>query len=358
MTIYVHTLGDSTLDNLYWLLNGYGTHSEQAKAASVEGQLQAKLGHLYKVVSHAYDGFTTSNVLFGGIVGSIFPAQSGPKFEAYIKEKISESASREVRPLGKLAEEISKNPDAIHYVVISVGGNDFRENLRNPVRLLEDVPQIQQRYQVILEQVQSMGNNIRPILMFQYRTDARNDPYRIYTVLGSAAGVAALVNALCIATIAIFSFKLAAQKTNIFSRSAFILIAAAIFVGTSRTIPLKVTKGMLLGQKPGITMIGALMEKFYKPMLKRANIANLPILDLPNSFNPYEAMYISGIEPSKEGGELIAQGLCNIIKGNQHPGHDYTSSKIYSCNGQVTNNLTDKWQVKYPSRPVSNETAS
>lgn len=97
-------------------------------------------------------------------------------------------------------------------------------------------------------------------------------------------------------------------------------------------------------------MIGSVMEKFYKPMLKRANITNLPILDLPNSFNPYKAMYISGIEPSKEGGELIAQGLCNIIKGNQQPGHDYRSSKIYSCDGQVTDNPTDKWQVKYPSK--------
>lgn len=347
MTIYVHTLGDSTLDNLYWLLNGYGTNSEQAKAASVEGQLQSKLGHSYKVVSHAYDGFTTTNVLFGGIIGSVFPAQKGPKFDAYIERKTSESATREVRPLGKLAEEISKNPDAIHYVVISVGGNDFRENLRNPVRLLEDVPQIQQRYQVILEQVQSMGNNIRPILMFQYRTDARNDPYRIYTVLGSAAGVAALVNTLCIATIAIFSYKLAAQKTSIFSRSTFILIAAAIFVGISRTIPLKVTKGMLLGQKPGITMIGALMEKFYQPMLERAKRDHLPILDLPNSFNPYQPFYISGIEPSEKGGGLIARGLSHIIQQ-----HDYTSSKIYLSEGEVSDNPTDKWQVKYPTQPV------
>lgn len=45
MSIYVHTLGDSTLDNLYWLLNGKGDNFKNAKEQCVEGQLKKLLGH-------------------------------------------------------------------------------------------------------------------------------------------------------------------------------------------------------------------------------------------------------------------------------------------------------------------------
>lgn len=56
--VYVHTLGDSTLDNVYWMLDSDGKNIQEAKAQSVEGQLKAKLSdagdRTYKVVSHAY----------------------------------------------------------------------------------------------------------------------------------------------------------------------------------------------------------------------------------------------------------------------------------------------------------------
>ena len=40
---YVHTLGDSTLDNLYWEIDEDGKNLETAKNKSVEGQLQTRL---------------------------------------------------------------------------------------------------------------------------------------------------------------------------------------------------------------------------------------------------------------------------------------------------------------------------
>lgn len=343
-TTFVRTLGDSTLENIYHHLNGEGTNIPQALNDSVEGQLQTKLGGKFQVVSHANDGFTTGNVLSLGTIGRALIAQFGPKFDAYIKAKLSASQSRIPSPLEELTREISKSPKATHYVVISVGGNDFREHLtKNRLKLLTDVPNIQARYLAILNSVQEMGTNVRPILMFQYRPDANNDSYRIYKILGIAGVLTAAVNTVCISIIQSAVFALVTLRIKTLTGTALILIAAVVLAGSCKIVPLKVTKGILTGQKPGMAMLGALMEKYYRPILERAKKDYLPILDLPNSFNPYEKLYISGIEPSKEGGELIATGLNQIIRNSIYE----TSSRIFLCNGQSSNNDPQNWEVKY-----------
>jgi hypothetical protein len=217
--------------------------------------------------------------------------------------------------------------------------------------LLGDVPEIQKRYLEILDNVKALNPNVRPILMFQYRPDVRNDPYRIYKILGTVGNVVTAVQILSLLTIAVSVIALAAFKINILACGLFILISGISSLAISRIVPFRATIGILKGQNPGITMIGALMKKFYRPLLERAKKDNLPILDLPNSFNPYEAMYISGIEPSKEGARAIAEGICQIIKGSNDalPGHDYTSGKIYRCDGQVNSIQPDNWKVEYVS---------
>jgi hypothetical protein len=349
--IYVHTLGDSTLDNLYWLLNREGSNIEEAKEYSVEGQLQAKLGDHYRVVSHSYDGFTTESVLLtGGIVGGVLPVV-GNKFQGYLNEKSDQPDNWEaaVFPLEKLSDEISTSPDAIHYVVISLGGNDFRANLINPLRLLGDVSTIQKRYFDILDKVQKLGSNVRPILMFQYRTDARKDPYRVYTMMGIAGGFLTAVNLLFIGMFDVVTFLMAMDSISISLGVVLILFSGIVAIVSSFFGSFRVAKGILKRQNCGMTMLGVLMEMFYRPILKRAQADNLPVLDLPNSFNPYEALYISGIEPNREGGKLIAEGLCHIIREcESKSSSDTPSSRIYCCDGQVSNNSTDRWEVKYP----------
>jgi len=68
--------------------------------------------------------------------------------------------------------------------VIGVGGNDFRVNLLKPWRLIQDIPQIQERYREIVRQLKSLQGRVQPILVFQYLTDAKNDYYGIYTIFG------------------------------------------------------------------------------------------------------------------------------------------------------------------------------
>src|SRR3569832_1848694 len=80
----VHTLGDSTLDNLFWLIDKNGTNLEEAKKASVEGQLQTLSG--YEVISHAYDGFTAKSILDGDTVGKVLPSNGNAK-KAYLNAK-------------------------------------------------------------------------------------------------------------------------------------------------------------------------------------------------------------------------------------------------------------------------------
>ena len=307
---YVHTLGDSTIDNLYWVI-GQG----KTKELSVEGHLQKGLGDQYEVISHAYDGFTTESVLHGDRVGSVLPQMGNTKRD-YLQEKILGRAL-DVQPLADLKREVEGKPDATHYVLLSVGGNDFRVRLGNPIELLSEIPKVQERYLEIVKQIQDLkGRDVRPILMLQYRPDARNDNYGIYTILRWVGRIAVAVNTLCIATIAL-------MRTGVIA----VLLSGTIFALGSRAIPLKVTKEAFMGHDIAIAMIGALLEKFYAPILERAKEDRIPVLDLTNTFDPYQPLYDSGIEPGLLGGVLIAKGIEHIVKN-----HDYQGiSRIYSA---------------------------
>jgi lysophospholipase L1-like esterase len=320
--MYVHTLGDSTLDNLKWELDKPGTNLAQAKRNCVEGQLEKALNAQgrYTVISHAYDGFTTSSLLHGDTVGAVLPESASTT--TYLQEK-APGVSKIVYPLLKLQKAIDLHPDAVHYVVLSVGGNDFRENLGAPWRLLPSIPSVQQRYVEIVEKIKNLkGKNIRPILMFQYRTDANNDLYGVYTILGTIGKVASAAKLLSIAAIGAF---LAGTISKVKAALGVLLGLAA-----HQVAPGPVSKTVLQGENTGVAMIGSLMETFYQPMLERARVDKIPILDLPNTFNPYARLYTSGIEPNKAGAALIAEGLAHIITT-----HDYTQgSRLYAKTAQ------------------------
>jgi len=333
MRINIHTLGDSTLDNIFWVAN---------KKDSVEGQLQSELGKEYKVVSHAYDGFTTNSLLQGDVVGRVLPA--GSKKEEYLREKLGTSTELHINPITKLSEEISKKPDAKHYVVISVGGNDFRENLSTPWKLFTIIPDVQKKYLEILDKVQKLNPNVKPILMFQYRTDVKNDPYCIYSILGIAGRLVTGINTLALGVIAGSCVALIAFNASAHVAGALILLSAATLCLSQKIAPLRVTIDILSGKHPGIIMINSLMEKLYKSILERAKKDKIPVLDLPNSFNPHESLYICGIEPNKEGGKRIALGLSHIIK-------NYASG-IFQCDGTVAEIDPNGWRVKYVTEPI------
>lgn len=356
----MHTLGDSTLDTFWWGTNGNGSNAEAAKRATVEGQLEAKLNSdgqsTYIVDSHAYDGFTTSSVLNGDQVGRVLGITKRnweqPKRFAYLQNRgIGHGDSLFVTPLEDLKTSIAKKPDAIHYVVISVGGNDFRERLNNPIAMLRGIPNVHKRYLEIVDQVKALsGRDIRPILMLQYQLDVNNDAYRIYAIFKIVGLAAIALQSLSFFTLATSALLLATKKIGGPAALIFSGIGAIVLASSRRFIPNTMTVGILKGQHVGLTTLGGLLKVFYRPILERAKQECFPILDLPNTLNPHKPLYTAQIEPNEEGAKLIAEGICHVIKQ-----HDFTSaSSLYSKNGTDTAfhssaNLPSDWEVSYPT---------
>lgn len=355
MPILVHSLGDSTLDNIIWVMGRNSTPQED-KENCAEGQLDQVLnpiGHprRFEVISHAFDGFTTRSLLEGDRVGRVLHGNYA--YNRYMTAKSPASDSELTYPLDTLREEFQKDPDGIHYVVLSVGGNDFRENLFNPWRFLKDIPQIQSRYLQVVEKIKGLDNkNVRLILAFQYQTDTNNDIYGVYQILGYIGRIAATVHSVCVALLVVSTAALLAGVVRTPAAAAIggvsLLVAAAVHY----LIPINVSIQVIRGTKDaGVAAIGALMKRFYAPILLQAEKDRIPILDLPNTFNPFDgSLYLSGIEPSKKGGRLIAEGIAHII-GN----HDFGGkSRIYaksasslSYSGDDLNGGTS-WTVRYP----------
>ncbi len=336
ISMRVHTLGDSVLDNLYWMVNGEGTNLDEAKDNSVEGQLQKQLGQSYTVVSRAYDGFTTENVLKSGVVGGVLFGhyEDGSIFSYRLKTYVCHKLRQDVPdkkfegkiytvcPLEQLRVDIQQKPAVRHFVVLSVGGNDFREKLFNPIGLLTSVSKVQQQYFRILDELEKMKQDTKadivPILMFLYPLDLRDQPYRIYTILRtvSVAVVALQIGSLACSAALTFA-SVAGRVSKKWAAASTIGALLTCFV-TTRAIPFKVTLGILKGQDSALTCLGALLEKFYRPIVNRSVAMDIPILDLPNTFDPHNSsLYLAQIEPSAMGGALIAEGLAKVIKEYQ-----------------------------------------
>ena len=333
----IHLLGDSTLDNRIWV--------SSAKEA-IEGQLKST--SKAKIVNHAYDGFTTEDVLNGGDIGGVLQAING--FSTYMSEK-GASLGDKAYPLQSLENEIKASPEDIHYVVLSVGGNDFRVRLTNPLALIREIPKVQERYLEILDKIQEIkGKNICPILMFQYRTDANNDYYGVYTVMKVLGCVTISLHLGCLVALAMPLLFWIGKVSGLVAGACF-FVGVVAFYFFQKVIPLSMTKEILTGKEIGMVMFDQLLSVFYQPMLERAKEDKLPILDLPNTFNPNDEIYCSGIEPNANGGKLIAEGIEHIVKH-----HDFNKeSMLYSKTDEDRTYQSEKnekprdWKVGYPN---------
>ncbi|MCE5293668.1 MAG: hypothetical protein LLF94_03515 [Chlamydiales bacterium] len=360
-TVYVHTLGDSTLDNVYWMLR-QDVSVKTAKERSVEGQLQGLLGQKYKLKSHAFDGFTTDSVLNGDNIARVFglhpEREPSPKLLNYLEGKkfatINDAESYFIQPLEKLRASIAKHPEAKHYVVISMGGNDFRERLNNRVAMIAEIPKIHSRYLEILDEVKKMGaeTEVQPILMLQYPLDINDNYHNIYPILKAVGKIFAGLQATSVVGAAVSAAMTIAGKVSGIWGAAFGALSLGALYLSTRIMPLTTTLGLFSSkQDQGLTALGGLMESFYRPILARAKADNIPVLDLPNTFNPYKDLYTAQIEPNEKGGELIAQGIAKIIEAD-----DGKTSKLWAKKpGDLAYKATENpgangWKVTFPAR--------
>lgn len=306
---FVHLLGDSTLDNLIWLMGAQ--HSDPQKGC-VEGKLKTALGNEYTVVNHAWDGFTTQDVLNGGQVGSVLSVFSN--LTQYVAAR-NKTKFEHVKPLETLKASIDGDKDATHYVVISVGGNDFRVKLLQPWALLSEISAVQQRYLQILDQVQGMGDrNVVPILMFQYRTDLQDRVYGIYTIFKGLGLLVATLNTIAMGVIGYAGYRWITGKISRMVGLRNMFLGAVFLYFSHRQLSLKFMADMTT-KHTGLAVFENSLNRLYAPMIERATRERIKIIYSHETLDPHNPQhYMSDIEPSPEGGEVIAKRIAEAVR--------------------------------------------
>jgi hypothetical protein len=86
------------------------------------------------------------------------------------------------------------------------------------------------------------------------------------------------------------------------------------------------------GAGTGHDKICKLMEAVFRPILAAATKHGLPVIDLPNAIDPMDgANFVSGIEPSAQGGARIAALIAATVRAHPFRGGGGGGSVVYSC---------------------------
>lgn len=268
--IIIVTFGDSVLDNLIWVRNN--------KKLSVVGLLkQFFVGKDVKVKNCAYDGARTDDVLAPRemIIGGVLNGHSGVgdyvKLRAIGKDgrslkpyiHVVNQNTYTVNPLDKLKRIAESNPDAEIHCYTSIGGNDFRVKLQEgPAQLMKEIPKVQDRCLDIFKEIAKIGGNIKIIPVLVYKTDVQDRQYGVYKAMG----------------------------------------------GIGKQMGMKGDNSEIANRT-----FDWFLEKFYEPIIKYAKVNKLPVLNLFKTFDSNDSsLYECTIEPSKDGGKLIAEGMQHI----------------------------------------------
>ena len=347
---HVLFVGDSGLDNIIWEFpleeqEDWKESSERiayGMAESIEGRLRKKGDSgvpKYEVVNLAYDGFTTESVLRGAKVGGVL--RSHPALNDYLKAK-KVDRMKIVYPLQELKKAVEAKPDATHYVVISVGGNDFRGLILALKGLFLGISEVQKRYLEIVKTVSNLKGRVFPIIITQYRPEinfrvmyTKSSSVSIYSILNKVARVANLIPKVL-------------WKNSPITEEISTLIAA--------------------GKDVSIPFLGALMEQFYLPILEYAKENKIPVLDMSNTFDPTydqklekeqsskglefsdldfkKLLYNNWIEPGYFGTTQIVDGIDQIIRNHNFGGKSKIYSKKLSDESySSTDNEPAEWRV-------------
>lgn len=245
-------LGDSTLDNVVWI-------AHEAGALSVPEHLRALTSA--RIHNFAADGFTSADVLNGAnavisrsaraAVGDPFPTlRGGPPAPFFA-------------PLDALDALNSSAGERKPYGVLSVGGNDVREILGAMHRLPIALAELHDNYPRIVERaLGATDGKLVIVLCYQPALDA-DSAYGVYAAIDSAP-----------------------------------------------PLPGWPAAGVTAQRK-----LQALIDIAFAPILEIARKLGLAVIDLPRSLDPRNAnLYRCQIEPSSEGGAIIARLIAHAIQ--------------------------------------------
>jgi len=278
--VHVTLLGDSTIDNRIWvdgLVKNYiftrlGIKRDEPvervrkshrllwkPALSVVENMMDILPSSYVLHDYTNDGFTTGDVLRGATKDKVFGQGLGT-FSLFPQEWF--------QPLKEGANSIRQS----RHIIVSIGGNDFREFLqvanskKGEVRAhyikqnLESVlEKMRNQYVEIIQRIREQNQDAQIILMTQYYPSATQNNYKIYPFM--------------------------------------------------REI------GVILGIRGNaMKVIHEIMKRTYDYILKNVQQDNIVVADITSSLNLYDAQnYVRQIEPSGVGGKKIAQMLKYIM---------------------------------------------
>lgn len=283
---HITFLGDSTIDNKVWVDGLYKNiiYTQLGFKNDAPAVRVAKSHHWYgpylsvvenmmdmlpAAIIHDYtnDGFTTGDMLHGNYKDKVF---GNGTLSLFPHEWFC--------PLTSGADDIKKSD----YIILSVGGNDFREFLLRANGLTDNarknyiqdqfpelLKNLQQNYLSIYQQIRKLNNNSQLILMTQYypAVSQTNPLLKLYPFMHE--------------------------------------IGKALNMGGDN--------------HEAMSVIHEIMKQTYTNIFKQiANDNSIVVVDITSSLNPYdESNYVSQIEPSGKGGKKIAQMLKYIMMSNQ-----------------------------------------
>lgn len=263
-------LGDSTLDNSVWV---------DSLMDTVAGKLEQKFQEPDQIIDLSCDGFTSRDVLEGAMRDKAVDSPLHRHIKYY--------------PLTEL-----KNQTDPTHIILSVGGNDLRENLltlatMNPeerkTQLNLIISGIQKRYLLILNELKTIQPDASPVIMLQYTPDSTQDVHGIYTLM-----------------------HLLRSES---SMSYFTMLKYYVWGKNNEA------------SQDTVAELHHLMKRVYAPILNYAKEHNIPIIDMASSLNHRDtSFYRQQIEPSAKGSEVIANLISHVVNK-----HDFSkSSHIYS----------------------------
>ena len=143
-------IGDSTIDNIVWV---------SSPDECVTEILKTRLGAAHNVVNYAADGFTTTDVLTGG----------SPRIS-----RSARAAAGDPLPIGPVPDVFAPLDHVCDVpavstgiVVLSCGGNDIREILRDMSSIAAVMARLKANYIEICQRLVSLTSKV--VLQLQYR---------------------------------------------------------------------------------------------------------------------------------------------------------------------------------------------
>ena len=233
-------MGDSTLDNEHWVEEGMSV-TEQLKRMQPDDT----------VTNLAVDGFTTSNVLTGAYRDKAVSSVNHQHEMAY--------------PLMQL-----KQIEECDHIVLSVGGNDFREELQNlisqsPSERVASIKNMSKsisvNYLAIIDQIKKSKPDAKLTILLQYTPTTKDDVYSIYFLMSAIA-----------------------KEKNFSSKSSAYLSFAWHYLAGLKNQE----------SKDAVEALHDIMQEVYRPLFNELMKRQVSVIDLASSFNPKDqSLYVS-----------------------------------------------------------------